>query len=415
MLNVENGLGTLEQQQKSFEKFEKNGLTNIRNLKKFINTPNYDKQTKLLSLSEVSSLTLVPRTSIRDKEKSGDLQYDESPNPKIGYSLKDANVIRSFFNKGLFNGKIERPSSMETIVISVAMFKGGVGKTTHSSHLAAHLCLQGLKVLLIDLDPQASASLVFGYIPSIDIESGQTIFKTLVDDFNHITSITKPTYYSGLDIIPSGLELQSADLLLPDSRNNNSTLLGSPILRLTKSLSLIKDKYDVIVLDCPPNHGATTMNALVASNAVLIPVSPNMLSYGSSIQFIHTLHDLANTLVDYKQRLHLNNAINELDLLNHVSNGLFRILITNDPSDKEAQDVTAAIRALYKDFVLPRPMCKTIALDRAANDMGLIYDTKRSIVRGAKEAFDRGLYAMKAVNDDILILLKSMWGLNDSK
>ena len=109
------------------------------------------------------------------------------------------------------------------------------------------------------------------------------------------------------------------------------------------------------------------------------------------------------------------NAINELDLLNHVSNGLFRILITNDPSDKEAQDVTAAIRALYKDLVLPRPMCKTIALDRAANDMGLIYDTKRSIVRGAKEAFDRGLYAMKAVNDDILILLKSMWGLNDSK
>lgn len=408
MLNIDYGLGTLKQQKNFFYNLEIEGLDNIRNLKRLINTPDYERQPKTLNLSEVSTLTNIPRTSIRDKEKSGHLKYKIEKSSKPEYTLEDINIIRQFFSKGFFNGQVIRPKTLPPITISVSMFKGGVGKTTHSSHLAAHLCLSGLRVLLIDLDPQASASLVFGYIPSVDIESGQTIFRTLVDDFNHIHSVIKKTYYSGLDLIPSGLELQSADLLLPDSRNNNMEKLGSPIFRLSKSLSLVKDNYDVIILDCPPNHAATTMNALTASNGILIPVSPNMLSYGSSIQFIHTLHDLTNTLIESEKQ---NLSHEEKNLINLNINTFFRILITNDPGDKEAQDVTAAIRSLYKDFVLPRPMCKTIALARAANDMGLMYDTRRRDVRGAKEAFDRGLYAMKAVNDDVVTLLKSIWNL----
>jgi chromosome partitioning protein len=414
MINMHNGLGTIEQQQKYLEEFENNGLNNIRKLKTLINTPHYNRAAKTLSLAEISALTGIPRTSIRDKEKSGDIKYDDKePLGKTLYSLKDVSKIRALFKKGIFHGSINRDTSMNPIIMSVSMFKGGVGKTTHSTHLAAHLALQGLKVLLIDLDPQASASLVFGYIPSVDIESGHTILRSLVEKFDFIHGIIKPTYYYGLDIIPSGLELQSADLILPDSRNNNYIELGSPIFRLTKVLSLIKNNYDVIILDCPPNHGATTMNALVASNAVLIPVSPNMLSYGSSIQFIHTLRDLSQTLSSYKDKLQTEGVSEELSLFTKIQNGLFRILITNDPGDKEAQDVSSAIRSLYKDFVLPRPMCRTIALARAANDMGLIYDSKRNSVRGAKEAFDRGLYAMKAVNDDILTLFKYMWGINE--
>jgi chromosome partitioning protein len=417
MFRLENGFGDFTTQVNNYDTLEKKGLKNIKTLKRFINTPDYDKSVKTFTISDVELITKIPRSSIRDKEKNGDLKYDSqdtvSEHPKKCYNTFDINIIRSFFKRGFFNGEINRPNTLDPIVIAVSMFKGGVGKTTHSTHLAAHLCLQGLRTLIVDLDPQASASFVFGYIPSVDIESGETILNALLESPKDIKKVIKNTYYKGLDIITSGLELQSADLLLPDMAHNNYTKLGSPLLRLYRALNEIKKGYDVIILDCAPNHAATTMNALVAANGIIIPIAPNMLSYGSSIQFIHTLKDLAATIMRYDANINNNDKYNEHEIIQSCKNSLFRILITNDPGDKEAQDVSAAIRALYGDFVLPRPMCRTIALSRSSNDMGLLYDIKRTKVRGSKEAFDRGIQSMKSINEDILTLLKTMWGIKN--
>lgn len=419
MFELENGFGDFNSQVDNYGNLEKKGLKNIKSLKKFINTPDYDKTIKTFTISDVELITKIPRSSIRDKERNGDLKYNNqdiiAEYPKKHYDTYDINIIRSFFNKGFFNGDINRASHLDPIVLAISMFKGGVGKTTHSTHLAVHLCLQGLRTLIIDLDPQASASFVFGYIPSVDIESGETILNALLETPQDIKRVIKHTYYKGLDIITSGLELQSADLLLPDMAHNNYPKIGSPLLRLHRALNAIKMDYDVIILDCAPNHAATTMNALVAANGIIIPIAPNMLSYGSSIQFIHTLKDLAATVMQYDSNILHNDKYDEHKIIQSCKNSLFRILITNDPGDKEAQDVSAAIRALYGDFVLPRPMCRTIALSRSSNDMGLLYDIKRTQVRGSKEAFDRGIQSMKSVNDDILTLLKTMWGIkNDS-
>ncbi len=178
-------------------------------------------------------------------------------------------------------------------------------KTVHASHLAAHAAIAGLKVLLIDLDPQASATLMFGYIPSVDINHGKTIYSSLLEDFSDIHNIIKPTHYHGLDLISSGLELQSADLLLPNSNANNSKKLGSPLLRLSKALKLLP-QYDIVVLDCAPNHAATTMNALAAANAVILPISPSMQAFGSSIQFLQTLQELAQSLENYLHHIEKN-------------------------------------------------------------------------------------------------------------
>lgn len=415
MFSTINGLGTLIEQQSRFAYFESSGHKNIRKLKEFINTPDYNRQRKQFSISEVERLTQIARSSIRDKEKAKDLTYDEHGSDilKSSYTIKDINRIRDKFNKGFFNGSTKRPKNLSPITIATSMFKGGVGKTTHSTHLASHLSLSGLNVLLIDLDPQASASFVFSYIPSVDLDNGDSVLSALIDSPENIKNIIKSTYYDGLDIITSGLELQSADLLLPNDQYNNSKKLGSPLLRLKRSIELIKDNYDVIILDCAPNHAATTMNALAASDGIIIPVSPNMLSYGSSIQFTHTLKDLSEALIGYSKKLsEEGDRYNEIPLIESCTNYLFRILITNDPGDKESQDVSAAIRALYRDFVLPRSMCQTISLSRSSNDMSLLYDIKRSNVRGSKEAFDRGIQAMKLVNEDIMTLLKNLWGLS---
>ncbi|CAN5467581.1 AAA family ATPase [soil metagenome] len=408
------GLGNLENQRNAYATLKNKGHANVGLLKKYINQPEYNKPVKTFTISEVERMLDIPRSTIRDKEKNADIVYQDSTLEENGlkkhYRLNDIREIRRHFGKGFFNSQIERDPDIKPFILAFSMFKGGVGKTTQATHFAAHCALSGLRTLLIDLDPQASATFVFGYIPSIDIEKGNTIFSTLLEDPHHIQQVIRPTHYDGLDIITSGLELQAADLMLPNEQYNNQQSLGAPLLRLHNALKHIEHQYDVIILDCAPNHASTTMNALAAADGVIIPVTPNMLSYGSSIQFLQTLEELADVLLKYQ----LNKLkSNSKELFNNRLNRLFRVLITNDPGDAEAQDVNAAIRNLYGDFILPRPMIRSIALSRSSNDLGLLYDIKRTDVRGSKEAFDRGIACMKSVNDDLLTLLRSIWGLSN--
>lgn len=410
------GLGSLENQNSIFSTIYQRGLSSIEQLKTMVNKPSYDKEKKTYTISEVERLLDISRVTIRDNEKKGNLVYSNSEQQegKKEYNLNDINKIREYFGKGFFSGKTKRPDKLDPIVISLAMFKGGVGKTTQSSHLAAHCAIKGLKTLLIDLDPQASATLTLGYVPSIDIQSGNTIYDSLVNDPSDIFNIIKNTHYDGLDIVTAGLELQGADLALPNPRLNNEKDLGSPLLRLKKVLTQDRlREYDVIILDLAPNHGAITMNALVASDGIILPLNPTMLAYGSSIQFIQTLEELCSSLLRYKHEIISSgkDTFNELEIIEKLQNIIFRVLITNDEMTQESEAATEAIRSLYGGFVLPRTMLHTIALPRTSNDLSLLYDMKRSQIRGAKEAFDRGYLSMSVVNDDILELIKSVWGL----
>ena len=411
------GLGTLDEQFKYFEALHKEGLESVKYLKEIANKPAYDKQPKTYSISEVERIIDIPRSTIRDNESRKEISYeDASPGSrKNAYTLKDVNILREFFNKGFFNGHCSRPEHLPPIVLATAMFKGGVGKTTQSSHLAAHCAITGLKTLFIDLDPQASGTLTLGYVPSIDLEPENTIYNALLNDPQDIVNVIKPTHYHGLDIITSGLELQGADILLPNFDNNNAERLGSPLLRLKKALMVEEiKKYDVILLDCAPNHAAVTMNALTAADGVILPVTPSMLAYGSSIQFIETLKELTQTLIKYRDELRQDEGDHseELELLNNISNKLFTILVTNDEGNSENEDTGSAIQSLYSNHVLKQHMVHTIALPRTSNDLALLYDMKRSDIRGSKESFDRGLFCMKEVNDGILSLLKSVWGIS---
>lgn len=418
------GLGSVEEQASSYESLIQSGLSKIVDLKKYINQPEYEKMVKSYTLADVERITEIPRNTIREKEKSGQLCYSEDStlykstelNLKKEYTLQDIKLIRKLFNKGFFNGSVERPHDLQPIILSMGMFKGGVGKTVHATHLAAHLAINGLNVLLGDLDPQASATFMFGYIPGIDINADKSILTALTDNPEDIRNVIRPTHYHGLDIITSGLELQAADIALPNFNLNNANVLGSPLLRLKKALKLVP-QYDVIILDCAPNHAATTMNALTASDAIIIPITPSMVAYGSSVQFLQTLGELAGSLLAFKtdKSKTSSNSLAEKELVESCHNKLFRVLITNDSGDNESRDVSAAIKSLYGELVLPRPMINTIALSRASNDIGLLYDLKRSDVRGSKESFDRGLFCMKEVNDDILKLIASIWGISYGK
>ncbi len=145
-------------------------------------------------------------------------------------------------------------------IIAIANQKGGVGKTTTSVNLGACLAYIGKKVLLVDTDPQGNATSGVG-IEKADVE--QCIYDVLVDDVE-AKSVIHPTAVENLYTIPATIQLAGAEIELVPTISRE--------VRLKRALGEVKDRFDYIIIDCPPSLGLLTLNALTASDAVIIPV-----------------------------------------------------------------------------------------------------------------------------------------------
>jgi len=144
--------------------------------------------------------------------------------------------------------------------IAVANQKGGVGKTTTSINLAAALAIEGQSVLLVDIDPQANATSGLGVDPK---SLTRTIYNALINNDN-INSVVVETGVQGLSLVPSNSHLAGAEVEL--------VAVEGRARRLRAVLNGMDQKYDTILLDCPPALGFLTINALAAAHSVLVPV-----------------------------------------------------------------------------------------------------------------------------------------------
>lgn len=162
-------------------------------------------------------------------------------------------------------------------IVSIANQKGGVGKTTTSINLSTILAKKGKKVLMIDADPQGNASSGVG-IDRDEIEL--SVYDVLINDAQ-IEEVVKKTNIKNLDLCPSNINLAGAEVELVsiESREN----------RLKEKLDNVKDKYDYIIIDCPPSLGLITLNAFTASNSVLIPVQCEYYALEGLGQLLNTI------------------------------------------------------------------------------------------------------------------------------
>ncbi len=168
-------------------------------------------------------------------------------------------------------------------IISLINQKGGVGKTTTSINLSASLGKFGKKTLLIDLDSQGNATTGLG------IDKGNlkyTIYDVLVGNCKITDAIIK-TRFTKLSIIPANINLAGIDIELLTMEKNDREFKKNE--QLKNVLSEILDKYDYIIIDCPPSLGVSSMNALVASNSVIIPVQCEYYALEGVYQLLNTI------------------------------------------------------------------------------------------------------------------------------
>ena len=158
---------------------------------------------------------------------------------------------------------------MQRAVVAVANQKGGVGKTTTAVNLSYALSTLGLKVMLLDSDPQGNATVHMGLDPG-EIETQRKGIYNVVRGGASFDSILQPVSGGAVMLAPSSIGLAAAETELVAEPDNS--------LVLKEKLAEVRNRYDVIVIDCPPNLGLLTINALAASDLVLIPVQTEVFA-----------------------------------------------------------------------------------------------------------------------------------------
>jgi len=368
----------MEKAGETFHHFNDVGNQKLITLRETITSPKDVKEPRLFGVVEASKM--IGRSVPWLRDNITDVPVGD--NGRKVYSLELIQQLREQLGT-----TFKKPAGHKAIVKAITNFKGGVGKTTSTVHEAHFMAtVKAMKILVIDLDPQASCTFSLGpFIPDLELTQDDSIYNALLDNPNH--NPIRGTYIPNIHIIPSNLSIQDLDLALPNGEINNTARMGSPLRRLATYIEPLRDFYDLILIDCPPNMGATTANALVACNAIMVPVPPASYDLASFVMFSNTI---GNVFKGIDKKLEY-----------------ARILITKHPGTQTARKVEADIRALYGDFVLSNHIVQTTEVEKACEQMTSIYDLDKPLSN--RETYNRALNNFNSVFEEIFEDYVRVW------
>jgi len=199
-------------------------------------------------------------------------------------------------------------------IIASSNFKGGSCKTTTSMCMAQALSLRGRKVLLVDLDPQASLTELCGIYAETELTSADTVLPFIDNPREHkLEDVVRPTYWDGIDIIPAHPGLFDAEFILPQETYKQPGFQFWTLL--TKGLEPLRAKYDYIILDSAPSLSYLTINGLMAADAMVMPLVPDSLDFMSLATFWNLYSDMAGGFDDgpVKQYDFISILLNKVD------------------------------------------------------------------------------------------------------
>jgi chromosome partitioning protein len=247
-------------------------------------------------------------------------------------------------------------------IISLVNQKGGVGKTTTAVNLATYLVAEGKKVLLVDLDPQGNASSGLG-IDNQNLE--KTLYHSLIFKI-HPREVIIPGKTDGLDLMPSNQDLSGAAVELIEVENRE--------FRLKEILNKIKEEYDFVIIDSPPSLGLLTINGLVASDEVIIPVQTEYFA-------LEGLGQLLSTIDLVKENLHPSLAVTGI------------VLTMYDKRNRLARQVVKEVKRYFPENVFDSVIPRTVRLAEAPSFGKSILNFDR---------FNKGAHAYRCLAQELI-------------
>jgi chromosome partitioning protein len=361
--------------------------------------PNARKNLRTFSLAEVANYVGVSQSTLKKLHLEG-----KGPNPQTSssgrrsYTAEQMLELRQYLDR---HGRSEsrmyvphRRAGEKLHVMGVVNFKGGSGKTTTAAHLAQHLALTGHRVLAVDLDPQASLSSLHGFQPELDQVASIYDAIRYDGDKKDLADIIRPTNFPGLDIVPANLDLQEYEYDTPLAMADRSSNDGKTFFtRISRALSQVEDRYDVVVIDCPPQLGYLTLTALTAATSVLITIHPQMLDVMSMGQFLLMLGGILKPIRAAGAEVNLS---------------WYRYLITRyEPTDVPQAQMVGFMSTMFHEFMLKNHMVKSTAVADAGITKQTLYEVERSSMN--RGTYDRAFDSLNAVNGEIAALIHRSW------
>ena len=261
---------------------------------------------------------------------------------------------------------------LKTRIFTVANQKGGVGKTTTAVNLAAALSMGGLKVLVIDLDPQGNASTAFG----IDRVANEGIYEVLINDLPMASVVQKVANFPHLEIIAANSDLAGAEIQLVPTVAREFRL-QSALQTFLIAKQNAGQRFDYVFIDCPPSLGLLTINALTAADEVLVPIQCEYYS-------LEGLSLLIQTLTEVQKRL------NPKIILSTI------VLTMFDSRTRLASDVAENVRKHFPEQLINIPIPRAVRVSEAPSygQTVMTYDASSpgavAYMSAAREIANRG-------------------------
>jgi chromosome partitioning protein len=333
---------------------------------------------------------LVGRTSaaIREAEKDGRLPVAErtSSGRRVAYSLAEINQMR-----GVFGTRPWRTADDPLSIIAVQNFKGGVGKSTVSAHLAQYLAIKGYRVCLIDCDSQGSSTALFGYVPDLDIQEDDTLYPFIRNtEMQSLEYAVRETHWDGLYLVPANLHLYASEYeLAARIARAEPTLLN----RLAEGIASIGDHFDVVILDPPPALGTISLSVMRAANALLVPIPPTVVDFASTTSFLTMLYETLLTLQERQMPVDLR---------------WMRLVATRADEQKSMQrELLGLMRNLFGDMLLRAVLKDSAEIDNASARLMTVYELEHPVT--SRETYQRCMTYLNGVNAEVETQIRLTW------
>lgn len=317
-----------------------------------------------IGIAEAAQLLGCSTNRIRMAEEDGRLPPPPASENgrRVGYTVEDMLNMRAVLGASPARAPSDTPA-----IIAVQNFKGGVGKSTVTTHLAHYFAVQGYRVLVVDCDSQATTTTLFGFNPHFNITRAETLYPYLSIDPTQadLAYAVKQTPWPNVDLIPSNLELFDVEYELAAAGSDGQSVLAARFRKLKQGLLDLACDYDVVILDPPPALGTISLAVMQAANALLVPLAATTPDFCSTVQFLSMMDQVIGQLiaagisVDY----------NFVRLICSKFDG-------NDPSHAMVRTI---MEQTFGPALLPVPILDSAEISHAALRMMTVYELDKPI------------------------------------